>query len=316
MTPQLIFQQGLAGRQQCQPEALSLKSIVEHEKTPLSAFQLCRRRYRRFDRLWRWRGWQWCPRPRLRLPAQLRSPARLPTGSCNHVGCPSPAVAAATAVRVNGVAYPFGARLDAYVAGTLPSQTKPAMDALLTKQYDAWKAANVVSADSIVAGGLAVKFSGAGFLAVSEGMGYGMLLAVLFAGHDPQARTVFDGLLSVVRARPAYGTGKAALMEWKLYANGTSAGEGWNAMDGDEDIAMAPADGGPPVGFRGEVELQGRSHRHHQRHEGAEHEGRRHDQGSGEREQQPDFRLHDRPLPRVQESNGRCPLGSGRGSRL
>jgi hypothetical protein len=28
-------------------------------------------------------------------------------------------------------------------------------------------------------------------------------------------------------------------MDWRLYANGTSAGDGWNAMDGDLDIAMA-----------------------------------------------------------------------------
>jgi hypothetical protein len=75
-------------------------------------------------------------------------------------------------------------------------------------------------------------------------MGYGMLLAVVFAGHDPQAQTLFDGLLSVVRARPAYGFNAFGpngqyLMEWRLNANGTSAGEGWNAMDGDLDIAMA-----------------------------------------------------------------------------
>jgi hypothetical protein len=29
------------------------------------------------------------------------------------------------------------------------------------------------------------------------------------------------------------------LMDWRLYANGASGGEGWNAMDGDLDIAMA-----------------------------------------------------------------------------
>jgi hypothetical protein len=75
-------------------------------------------------------------------------------------------------------------------------------------------------------------------------MGYGMLLAVLFAGHDPAARTLFDGLLAVVRTRYAYAivphdpNGKY-LMDWKLRADGSSAGEGWNAMDGDLDMAMA-----------------------------------------------------------------------------
>jgi hypothetical protein len=118
------------------------------------------------------------------------------------------------------------------------------MDAALKKQYDAWKAYAIKPADSIVAGGKAVQFAGTTYMAVSEGMGYGMLIAVLFAGHDPQAQTLFDGLLTVVRTRYAYGVAQydpngKYLMDWRLYANGTSAGEGWNAMDGDEDIAMA-----------------------------------------------------------------------------
>ena len=89
-----------------------------------------------------------------------------------------------------------------------------------------------------------MRFSSATYLTVSEGMGYGMLLAVLFAGHDPRAQALFDGLLAVVRARPAYGVAQfdpngKYLMDWRLYANGASAGEGWNAMDGDLDIALA-----------------------------------------------------------------------------
>src|SRR5512140_3863278 len=84
------------------------------------------------------------------------------------------------------VAYPFGARLDQYVAGIAPAQSRAGMDGLLAAHYDAWKAARVVAADSIVAGGYAVQFSNPTYLTVSEGMGYGLLLAVLFAGHDPQ----------------------------------------------------------------------------------------------------------------------------------
>ncbi len=117
------------------------------------------------------------------------------------------------------------------------------MDAALKRHYDSWKAARVADVPGI-AGGKAVRFSDPNFITVSEGMGYGMLLAVLFAGHDPDARALFDGLLTTVRARPAYSissfdaNGKY-LMDWRIYANGSSAGDGWNAMDGDEDIAMA-----------------------------------------------------------------------------
>jgi hypothetical protein len=151
---------------------------------------------------------------------------------------PTPTAAA------SGSGYPFGSRKNAYVAGIRPSQSNAAMDSVLASQYDAWKAARVVDASSIVGGGYAVKFSDSNYMAVSEGMGYGMLLAVLFAGHDPNAQQLFDGLLSVVRTRYAYGNAQfdplgKYLMDWRLYPNGTSAGEGWNAMDGDLDIAMA-----------------------------------------------------------------------------
>jgi len=132
-----------------------------------------------------------------------------------------------------------------YKAGIKPTvQASGAMDAMLGAQYDAWKAARIVSASSIVAGGYAVQFSDTNYMTVSEGMGYGMLLAVLFAGHDAQAQQLFNGLLAVVRARPAYAmtpydASGQYLMDWRVAAGGASAGQGWNAMDGDLDIAMA-----------------------------------------------------------------------------
>ena len=55
----------------------------------------------------------------------------------------------------------------------------------------------------------------------------------------PNARSTFDALLTTVRARPAYSTGLPALMDWRLDASGNSGGDGWAAMDGDLDIAMA-----------------------------------------------------------------------------
>ncbi|HKB55239.1 MAG TPA: glycosyl hydrolase family 8 [Ramlibacter sp.] len=165
-----------------------------------------------------------------------------PSGSTNTSAASAPDTRIAAAA--SGPGYPFGSRLVPYATGTKPTQSNAAMDALLTKQYDAWKAARIVSANSVVAGGYADQFSNTAYLCVSEGMGYAMLLAVLFAGHDPQAQQLFDGLLSVVRTRYAYAmvpfdpSGKY-LMDWRVNADGTSAGGGWNAMDGDLDIAMA-----------------------------------------------------------------------------
>jgi endo-1,4-beta-D-glucanase Y len=148
------------------------------------------------------------------------------------------AVAGYTAVSSTvsgGLGYPFGSHQKAYVAGVKPtSATQAAQDAVIRTQYDKWKAAGVQSA----CGGSAVTFNSS-YLTVSEGAGYGMLLSVVMAGYDGQARDLFDGLFRVVRSHPAYNTGYPALMDWRVNNNCTSAGDGWNAMDGDLDIAMA-----------------------------------------------------------------------------
>lgn len=145
---------------------------------------------------------------------------------------------------VPGIAYPFGSRLTPYAAGILPNNASNAqMDARIKSSYDAWKAHGIVDVPT-VAGGKALRFTST-YIAVSEGIGYAMLLCVVMAGHDADARATFDGLLTTARARPAYGVqtviGSPAqyLMDWRLDASGNSAGDGWSATDGDLDIAMA-----------------------------------------------------------------------------
>ena len=136
---------------------------------------------------------------------------------------------------IDGLGYPFASHLTPYVAGITPSVASQAsQDALIGTQYDSWKATGVQAR----CGGYVVVFDST-YATVSEGAGYGMLLTVLMAGHDQEAKTVFDGLLHVVRSHPAYSTGSPALMDWRVNADCSSGGEGWNAMDGDLDIAMA-----------------------------------------------------------------------------
>lgn len=153
-----------------------------------------------------------------------------------------------TPTAASGSGYPFGARLDRYLGGILPTNASNAqMDSAVGSCYDAWKARAIVNVPS-VPGGKAVRFNSPDYLAVSEGMGYGMLITVLMAGHDPEARAIFDGLLKTVRARPAlgiaqyFGASANNLMDWRLKTDGTSSDAvnlGANAMDGDLDIAMA-----------------------------------------------------------------------------
>jgi len=150
------------------------------------------------------------------------------------VVAPGPVTATpAPAPAVAGIAYPFASHKAAYGAGIKPlSATQAAQDALIRTRYDAWK-----SGVSSRCGGSVVNFSNASYATVSEGMGYGMMITVVMAGHDSQARSLFDGLFKVVRSHPAYNT-DPALMDWRINADCTSGGDGWNAMDGDLDIAM------------------------------------------------------------------------------
>ena len=81
-----------------------------------------------------------------------------------------------------------------------------------------------------------------GNLTVSEGHGYGMILAALMAGHDPDAQVIFDGMYAYFRDHPT--ATHQHLMSW--YQNNSCADANGNdsATDGDLDIAFAlvPAD--------------------------------------------------------------------------
>lgn len=123
------------------------------------------------------------------------------------------------------------------------SMDQAGMDDVVGQIYDNWRSTLIVDVPGIP-GGKAVRFgTSTEVLTVSEGMGYGMLLAVLMEGRDSGAQALFDGLFKTVRARPAYSVspafGGAYLMDWRLRLDGSSFGDGWNAMDGDLDIAMA-----------------------------------------------------------------------------
>lgn len=81
-------------------------------------------------------------------------------------------------------------------------------------------------------------FSDSATLTVSEAHGYGMIIAALMAGYDPQAKTVFDGLYNYYKDHPS--DRNPALMAWLQHEDcRTPAGEEGTATDGDMDIAYA-----------------------------------------------------------------------------
>lgn len=89
---------------------------------------------------------------------------------------------------------------------------------------------------------------------VSEGQGYGLMIAATMAGHDPEAQRICEGLWRFARAHPSDIDNR--LMDWRV-----PGGEGNDsAFDGDADLAygllLADAQWGSSgaIDFRAEFE--------------------------------------------------------------
>ncbi len=146
---------------------------------------------------------------------------------------PAPAPEPAPIAAISGEGYPFGSRKTPYIAGIRATNaTQAAQDLAVQNLYNSWKKTLYPGC-----GGYYVKFN-TSYAAVSEGISYGMLITVIMSGYDSSARMYFDGLFKFARNNPAYNV-DPNLMDWRVNYNCTSAGDGWNAMDGDLDIAMA-----------------------------------------------------------------------------
>lgn len=138
------------------------------------------------------------------------------------------------------VARPFPQHT-AYAAGAIrPASISAAeLDRETAAFYDVWKRKRIVAAKT--AGELYVAFdSGKGesdreAVSVSEGHGYGMIVTVLMAGHDPAAREQFDGLLRFCKGHPSANNPR--LMSWRQRRKDAKPED--SASDGDLDIAYA-----------------------------------------------------------------------------
>jgi len=133
---------------------------------------------------------------------------------------------------------PFGSHSFTYPAGTIqPNHRSQAVqDQTVRDFYDEWKAA-YLSQQCGAGRYLILTNTQAGNLTVSEGHGYGMIIAAIMAGHDPDAQTIFDGMHAYFRDHPT--ATHSNLMSW--YQNGSCNDAEGNdsASDGDLDIAFA-----------------------------------------------------------------------------
>jgi endo-1,4-beta-D-glucanase Y len=72
---------------------------------------------------------------------------------------------------------------------------------------------------------------------VSEGQGYGMMIAAYMAGYDPDAKTIYDGLYNYYKAH--LDSISFELMAWEQNTACIDTANADNATDGDMDIAYS-----------------------------------------------------------------------------
>jgi endoglucanase len=156
-----------------------------------------------------------------------------PTDACP---CPDAGASAGCTGASSSAAQPFGNHASAYHAGTiLPShKSQGQLDDAVRDFYDQWKT------DYLRAGcgtGRYYVLSGGGHQTVSEAHGYGMIVTALMAGHDPQAKTIFDGLVHYYQDHPSDIV--PSLMSWAQGSSCQNVDGDNSATDGDLDIAYA-----------------------------------------------------------------------------
>lgn len=135
---------------------------------------------------------------------------------------------------LNAQHYPFPQHTD-YKAHIRPDNyTQEQLDEQVMAFYDAWK--NKYLINGCEDDQYYVFFDSGNTITVSEAMGYGMLIVPLMAGHDPDARVIFNGLYRYYKAHPSHIT--PHLMAWKQITGCIDAGGTDSASDGDIDIAF------------------------------------------------------------------------------
>ena len=119
----------------------------------------------------------------------------------------------------------------------VPSRTQASLDKSVDSLYKIWKAIyiqDVPNSDQSFA--LFFDPDHRERICTSEGQGYGMLITVLMADRDADAKKTFDRLYNYRKAHPSHD--KPQMMEWFQRKDGKPAKQS-AASDGDIDIAYS-----------------------------------------------------------------------------
>ncbi len=133
---------------------------------------------------------------------------------------------------------PFPQHVEYAPNSILPNhRTREQLDGDVRTFYDFWKA-NYVAEAGLNADGVTMyrvvlgKDEPTRSTTVSEGQGYGMIIVPIMAGHDPDAKKLFDGMWAFVAAHRSEIDPR--LMDWNI----PQEEDNDSAFDGDADVAF------------------------------------------------------------------------------
>ena len=172
---------------------------------------------------------------------------------CNYKWVNSLVLILFIAVRVNGQELKPFPQHYLYTAGTIRPSHLPQqqLDKQVSDFYDQWKARYVKTGCN--KNQHYIWFEKPGKECVSEGQGYGMLITVLMAGYDKDAKNTFDGLYYYYKAHPAKTS--PYLMAWAQGKNCKDLDRS-TATDGDMDIAYSLLLAAKQWGNKGSINYQ------------------------------------------------------------
>ncbi|WP_084516896.1 glycosyl hydrolase family 8 [Microtetraspora niveoalba] len=134
-----------------------------------------------------------------------------------------------------GPAVPFGSHGFAYAPGTLrPTGSQATLDQKVVDYYNKWKAAFV--RQNCGNGWYQVISPDADHPYVAEAQGYGMVVVATMAGADPNAKTVFDGMVKYMLAHPSVHNRDLLAAEQDASCKSVNGSD--SATDGDLDVAL------------------------------------------------------------------------------